>query len=255
MSDAERAPLIRREARAQVRAEVRDVVTRSFFASYILVIFSLCVSLLKIATHIIVFCLAASFCDKLLFIYVVGCLVMDVLYSFLQTYKLHHMRTRSTFPGEVSWVRHTDTWLALLYIFWQIFGNISFYTDEACRDDSDLFWGWALTLIILGYLYILLPILAVCCLCCCLPCLIVVMLLFNIGSTKKATERMLAALLTENYDPSKHMEPNCSICGAEFQGESQVCVMPCTHYYHEACIKDWLRIRANCPICRYELPE
>jgi predicted RND superfamily exporter protein len=120
MSDTERTPLRRDgiDGRAQVRAEVREVVTRSLLVSYVLTVLGLFVSLVKVSfrqivTAIVVLAIASDYCADLLFIYVVGCLVMDFLYAFLLCYKLNHMRTRATFPGEVSWVRHSDTGLSL----------------------------------------------------------------------------------------------------------------------------------------------
>ncbi len=29
---------------------------------------------------------------------------------------------------------------------------------------------------------------------------------------------------------------------------------PCQHYYHETCLKEWLRVKFECPKCRASLP-
>ena len=48
-------------------------------------------------------------------------------------------------------------------------------------------------------------------------------------------------------------QPSCPICSEDFSvGESQLC-MPCSHFYHEACVVPWLDAKKTCPICRYEL--
>lgn len=42
---------------------------------------------------------------------------------------------------------------------------------------------------------------------------------------------------------------DCSICLE--QNEIKSVTMPlCGHIFHEKCIKDWLEIKNNCPICR-----
>lgn len=30
---------------------------------------------------------------------------------------------------------------------------------------------------------------------------------------------------------------------------------PCNHTFHENCIKGWLKIKQNCPLCRREIPK
>ncbi|CAO2145222.1 unnamed protein product [Urochloa humidicola] len=46
-------------------------------------------------------------------------------------------------------------------------------------------------------------------------------------------------------------EGTCSVCLAELQdGEALRMLMPCMHYFHAACLDEWLRKSATCPICR-----
>ncbi|CAO2150471.1 unnamed protein product [Urochloa humidicola] len=44
----------------------------------------------------------------------------------------------------------------------------------------------------------------------------------------------------------------CSVCLGELaeDGEALKMLMPCKHYFHAACVDQWLRKRATCPICR-----
>ncbi|PIN04080.1 SCF ubiquitin ligase, Rbx1 component [Handroanthus impetiginosus] len=46
----------------------------------------------------------------------------------------------------------------------------------------------------------------------------------------------------------------CSICLDEFPGSCETVSMPCSHFFHEDCIKKWLRTSHYCPICRFEMP-
>jgi len=53
---------------------------------------------------------------------------------------------------------------------------------------------------------------------------------------------------------SEYMKSNkdCAICTTQFEENQQIITLPCDprHYFHEACIRDWLDIRSSCPICR-----
>ncbi|KAG8363035.1 hypothetical protein BUALT_BualtUnG0011500 [Buddleja alternifolia] len=48
----------------------------------------------------------------------------------------------------------------------------------------------------------------------------------------------------------------CSICLEDFpsNGDSDGACMPCSHTFHEDCIKKWLRTSHYCPVCRFEMP-
>ena len=50
-------------------------------------------------------------------------------------------------------------------------------------------------------------------------------------------------------------EPTCPVCLADFADGEAVSVLPaCMHYFHAACVGEWMRARATCPLCRSE-PE
>ncbi|KAK1431021.1 hypothetical protein QVD17_14212 [Tagetes erecta] len=46
-------------------------------------------------------------------------------------------------------------------------------------------------------------------------------------------------------------EPNfCVICQMDFEDEEKIRVLDCRHEYHVECIKKWLNVKNNCPICK-----
>ncbi|KAI3828228.1 hypothetical protein L1987_02325 [Smallanthus sonchifolius] len=46
-------------------------------------------------------------------------------------------------------------------------------------------------------------------------------------------------------------EPNfCVICQMEFENQEKIGILDCCHEYHEKCIKKWLVVKNNCPICK-----
>lgn len=43
----------------------------------------------------------------------------------------------------------------------------------------------------------------------------------------------------------------CPICLCDYQSEETLRNLPeCNHYFHAACIDEWLKINATCPVCR-----
>jgi len=45
----------------------------------------------------------------------------------------------------------------------------------------------------------------------------------------------------------------CSICWEDFILGESVRQLPCSHIYHELCIRPWLELHGTCPICRQNL--
>lgn len=49
----------------------------------------------------------------------------------------------------------------------------------------------------------------------------------------------------------------CPICQVDFEDKDEVIELKCSqnHIFHEACIKDWLVLKQDCPLCRKEIFE
>ncbi|KAK1416271.1 hypothetical protein QVD17_32068 [Tagetes erecta] len=43
---------------------------------------------------------------------------------------------------------------------------------------------------------------------------------------------------------------NCVICHEDYKADETIGTLECKHVYHEACIKTWLLVKNECPICR-----
>ncbi|WCJ25463.1 RING/U-box superfamily protein [Euphorbia peplus] len=72
------------------------------------------------------------------------------------------------------------------------------------------------------------------------------------GRVRCASRKMLENL------PRVHLRKEdsivCTICRDEIvQGETAN-KLPCSHFYHQACIVPWLEIKNTCPVCRFEFP-
>lgn len=42
----------------------------------------------------------------------------------------------------------------------------------------------------------------------------------------------------------------CMICMCNFQLTDKVKIMPCTHFFHTDCIREWFKENDTCPICK-----
>ena len=42
----------------------------------------------------------------------------------------------------------------------------------------------------------------------------------------------------------------CTICLEDFMEGEEIVLCPCKHCFHQHCIKDWLRMKNSCPVCK-----
>jgi len=75
--------------------------------------------------------------------------------------------------------------------------------------------------------------------------------------TPPASPAFLQKLPLVTVRPPDLIDPNnreCCICMEEITVASTVTRLPCAHFFHPKCSRDWLRLSCKCPVCRYELP-
>jgi len=51
-------------------------------------------------------------------------------------------------------------------------------------------------------------------------------------------------------DATKEITDQCAICFEPWKEQDVVKTLPCLHYYHTACINQWLGTKLTCPTCR-----
>ncbi|KAG2497436.1 hypothetical protein HYH03_004591 [Edaphochlamys debaryana] len=69
-----------------------------------------------------------------------------------------------------------------------------------------------------------------------------------------ATPEAIAALPTTACEAgSPLLNGTCCICLGAFAEGDQLKSLQCIHYHHAACLDEWLRIRACCPLCKIVL--
>ena len=50
------------------------------------------------------------------------------------------------------------------------------------------------------------------------------------------------------------LEEDCSVC-LQIHSEDVVRELPCGHTFHDLCLRNWLKVKATCPICKRSARE
>ena len=45
------------------------------------------------------------------------------------------------------------------------------------------------------------------------------------------------------------------ICLEDFKSKEKVTALPCIHFFHTPCIKEWIKEKNECPVCKFELTQ
>eukprot|EP00929_Paragymnodinium_shiwhaense_P093163 TRINITY_DN53283_c0_g1_i1.p1 TRINITY_DN53283_c0_g1~~TRINITY_DN53283_c0_g1_i1.p1 ORF type:complete len:322 (+),score=35.27 TRINITY_DN53283_c0_g1_i1:142-1107(+) len=63
--------------------------------------------------------------------------------------------------------------------------------------------------------------------------------------------------LFSRSDESSDTRPSieCCCCYEDFCADKAIVRTPCKHYFHKACLADWLKLAKTCPLCRCDLDE
>ncbi|KAK6919654.1 Zinc finger, RING-type [Dillenia turbinata] len=72
----------------------------------------------------------------------------------------------------------------------------------------------------------------------------------NAGLSEEDITRLL---MTRTYLSSSDNRQNsdiCVICQAEYEDEETIGTLHCGHEFHANCIREWLRLKNTCPICK-----
>lgn len=109
-----------------------------------------------------------------------------------------------------------------------------------------------------GYGYAVIPLLLIASVCLCLPVLIVALMFIANPAQIPAGTSLLKSLQSVQFNKDAHKDQStCAICACDFEPSHAIIALKCDprHFFHADCIKKWLLINANCPICRCEVDE
>lgn len=51
----------------------------------------------------------------------------------------------------------------------------------------------------------------------------------------------------------KHITEKCAICKEDFELEENITPLVCNHTLHTDCIKEWVKYKSECPVCRQQI--
>ncbi len=46
---------------------------------------------------------------------------------------------------------------------------------------------------------------------------------------------------------------DCIVCLTKYENKENAIILPCTHFFHKDCIKDWFKRQNTCPICKFAI--
>lgn len=149
-------------------------------------------------------------------------------------------------------------------IFIAVYGSILFYGSGGASECRTIhhglyIYGIILQSIKLSYLGLAFLIAA-----CAIPFLMLVMYLRQPGVPGASDSDIQKYIKTNRWTvpiPSNESRPtvatnkDCCVCTNEFQLQESVSQLPCSHNFHETCIKRWLKLKRVCPLCRHDITE
>jgi hypothetical protein len=154
--------------------------------------------------------------------------------------------------------------LDFFFIIWFVVGNWWFYSSRACAITNPPVYYLTFSMMILGYVFLAIPLVLLSGFLCCLPFILVRLRhrpLREPSITKPsgATEAELAALpcvvymgygqIIPSYPTFREDDRQCLICLCEYAYGDELRLLPCVHYFHKICIDDWLKMSKTCPLC------
>ncbi|KAE9615756.1 putative transcription factor C2H2 family [Lupinus albus] len=45
----------------------------------------------------------------------------------------------------------------------------------------------------------------------------------------------------------------CCICLCSYENGEELHALPCNHHFHSTCILKWVKMKATCPLCKYNI--
>ena len=76
---------------------------------------------------------------------------------------------------------------------------------------------------------------------------------YNSGKPTSSSTSSSSSTESSSNDPDPNQDNTCSICMSEFEDGETIRRLPCFHAYHSSCIDQWLKQKAQCPVCRADV--
>ncbi|CAG9331259.1 unnamed protein product [Blepharisma stoltei] len=238
-----------------VRENLYIQIQKALYCSYILLLIRLIIASAKISFSSFVISSFETSCDEPLFEWVYFSMILDIIYLILSMCRIPYIKRAR--DGEeiienhylqVSFKSH-----ALIYTFWLIPGNAWFWSCNNCQNEAPELTELTFILIVLGYMYLMIPTLIIISVCACLPIAILLLIFLSPSEDFQTSRRIIKELDWVEYDYEVHHgDVVCPICAFEYMNKEKIVVLECDsrHFFHSECIRKWLTINLSCPICR-----
>lgn len=156
----------------------------------------------------------------------------------------------------LTYLRQTSHFFYLILFLWGCF--LLTMRHSTCPLTAPYLHSICLVLVLLGLLYVFLPLFLLICICFCIPCLLISSLFCGKRGPKSIERDLVKKLERKAFNTKDYAEDEeCVICRSYFVKKERIIVLPCNkkHYFHESCGEKWLNISCFCPICRADLNE
>lgn len=163
----------------------------------------------------------------------------------------------------MTWLVNSRNGLEAAGLVWFLVGNMWLFASEtdghACHHAGQSpIYRLCVALVVINYVQITLPcliaVLMIPVLCFCLPCVIHVLRWFREPEDDKGASAVaianLPAVKFSDLPRDPDAEPCCPICLADLAPDDEVRILPCKHFFHKACVDEWLHVNSTCPTCR-----
>ena len=76
----------------------------------------------------------------------------------------------------------------------------------------------------------------------------------NLINVEEEIKKLKDEIYSKCLNEIKIKNPKCTICLIDFNEKEKIKIFTCLqHIFHEDCIKNWLKNKRNCPVCRKQL--
>ncbi|KAK6912117.1 Zinc finger, RING-type [Dillenia turbinata] len=183
-------------------------------------------------------------------------------------------------------VNHFKMALDCFFAVWFVVGNVWIFGGHSSLADAPKLYRLCIVFLIFSCIGYAMPFILCATICCCLPCILSILgLREDQSQTRGAAEESINALPTYKFKLKKNrncigqeVSPGtgevgllaagtekeravsgedavCCICLSDYADNDELRELPCSHFFHVECVDKWLKINAQCPLCKYEIGE
>ncbi|KAL6986866.1 hypothetical protein U1Q18_041447 [Sarracenia purpurea var. burkii] len=175
---------------------------------------------------------------------------------------------------------HFKMALDCFFAVWFVVGNVWIFGGHSSPSDAPKLYRLCLVFLTFSCIGYAMPFILCATICCCLPCIISILgYREDLSQTRGATPESIRALPIYKFKFRKNGDDQeissggilaagtekeraisgedavCCICLAKYAENDELRELPCSHFFHVECSDKWLKIKASCPLCKYEVGE